>query len=447
MKKICYYATAVGFMAMPLIGCGSDEVTINEPSEVKINSDGKKNNGENNNGNQTKNNDNVTSTRNIELTDAQKKEVEKNNDFAFNFYRQLIKLPEVEGKNNIASPLSVTYAIGMLNDGAKGKTSEEMISMLGFDNGTATDINELCQQLINEAPKIDELVVLKLADCIVTHLGTELAEKYQKNMRDYYQAEVFCKDFSQASTIKFINDWCDQHTEGTIKEIIGKLDPEAKIVLMNAIYFKAAWSGKFKKEDTKDESFTNEKGGSCIVSMMRRIDATEFTENNVYSTISLPYGSGSNWRMYVLLPKVGRTVNDVLNGLNNASWNDNVAKMKGMVVDVKLPKFKIESDMELNDVLRALGASSMFGMYADFSLMTKDPCQLFVSLIKQKATIEVSEEGTEASAVTITLETSSSGDGNGGMQIPQFYANRPFIYLIQEASSGAVFFIGTYQGN
>ena len=443
MKKICYYAVAVGFMAMPLTGCSSDEATINEPSQITINSDG-----ENNNGNQTENNGNVTTkTRNIELTDAQKQAVGKNNDFAFNFYRQLIKLPEVEGKNNIASPLSVTYAIGMLNDGAKGKTSEEMTSMLGFDNGTATDINELCRQLINEAPKIDELVVLKLADCIVTHLGTELAERYQKNMTDYYQAEVFSKDFSLASTIKFINDWCDQHTEGTIKEIIGKLDPEAKIVLMNAIYFKAAWSGKFKKEDTKDESFTNEKGGSSVVSMMHRIDATEYTENNAYSTISLPYGSGSNWRMYVLLPKEGSTVNDVLNGLNNASWSDNVAKMKGMVVDVKLPKFKIESDMELNDVLRALGASSMFSMNADFSLMTKDASQLFESLIKQKATIEVSEEGTEASAVTITLEAGSSGEGNGGTQIPQFYANRPFIYLIQEASSGAVFFIGTYLGN
>ena len=334
----------------------------------------------------------------------------------------------------------------MLNDGAKGKTSEEMTSMLGFENGTANDINELCHQLINEAPKIDEQVVLKLADCIVANLDIELADQYQKDMTDFYQAEVFCKDFSKKSTITFINDWCNQHTEGNIKEIIHELNPEQKIVLMNAIYFKASWSGKFEKEETKKEKFTREDGVSSAVQMMHRRDATEYTSNDVYATIALPYGHGSNWRMYVLLPHEGMTVNDVLSGLNNSSWNDNLSKMEGMGVDVKLPKFKTESEMELNGVLKALGASTMFGLTADFSPMTKDATQLFIDLIKQKATIEISEEGTEASAVTINMMCTSNGDGDEGTPIPLFHANRPFIYLIQEATSGAIFFMGTYQG-
>ena len=215
---------------------------------------------------------------------------------------------------------------------------------------------------------------------------------------------------------------------------------------MNAIYFKAAWSGKFKKEETKTERFTKENGVSSTVQMMHRIDATEYTSNDVYATIGLPYGHGSNWRMYVLLPNEGMTVNDVLGGLSNTSWNDNLSKMEGMLVDVKLPKFKTESEMELNGVLKALGASTMFGLTDDFSPMTKDATQLFIDLIKQKATIEVSEEGTEASAVTINMMLGSNGEGSGGTPIPQFYANRPFIYLIQESTSGAIFFMGTYQG-
>ena len=149
--------------------------------------------------------------------------------------------------------------------------------------------------------------------------------------------------------------------------------------------------------------------------------------------------------MYVLLPNEGKSIDDVMCGINNTSWEKNVAKMYGMTVDVKLPKFKIESEMDLNNVLKALGATTMFNKNADFSLMTKDAMQLFVDLIKQKATIEVSEEGTEASAVTINMMFTSTGEG-GEVEIPQFYANRPFIYLIQEASSGAIFFIGTYQG-
>lgn len=453
MRKIYYFAVAAVFMTMSFSGCSSDEVTVKEPEPEQTTAlppdDQKENqdNGQSNNENQNDNSTEITvKTRNMGLTDAQKQAVGKNNDFAFNFYRQLIQQPDVKGKSIITSPLSVTYAIGMLNDGAKGKTSEEMTSMLGFENGTAKDINELCRQLINEAPKIDEQVVLKLADCIVANLDIELTDQYQKDMTDFYQAEVFCKDFSQKSTITFINDWCNQHTEGNIKEIIHELNPEQKIVLMNAIYFKASWSGKFEKEETKKEKFTREDGVSSAVQMMHRRDATEYTSNDVYATIGLPYGHGSNWRMYVLLPHEGMTVNDVLGGLNNSSWNDNLSKMEGMGVDVKLPKFKTESEMQLNEVLKALGASTMFGLTADFSPMTKDATQLFIDLIKQKATIEVSEEGTEASAVTINMMCTSNGDGDEGTPIPLFHANRPFIYLIQEATSGAIFFMGTYQG-
>ena len=215
---------------------------------------------------------------------------------------------------------------------------------------------------------------------------------------------------------------------------------------MNAIYFKAAWSNKFKKEDTQMDTFTKGNGVSGYVQMMHRKDVTEYTSNDDYATISLPYGKNGNWRMYVLLPNEGKSIDDVMCGINNTSWEKNVAKMYGMTVDVKLPKFKIESEMDLNNVLKVLGATTMFNKNADFSLMTKDATQLFVDLIKQKATIEVSEEGTEASAVTINMMFTSTGEG-GEVEIPQFYANRPFIYLIQEASSGAIFFMGTYQGN
>ena len=232
-----------------------------------------------------------------------------------------------------------------------------------------------------------------------------------------------------------------------IKKIIDKLSPAAQMVMMNAIYFKASWSGKFKKEDTTEEAFTSETGSCERVQMMHRLDGTEYASNDIYATIGLPYGAGEHFKMYVLLPNEGKAVSDVLSTLNENSWNMTLCQLQGELVNVMLPKFKTESDMSLNEVLSSLGATTMFTPQADFTGITAQIEQFFVSLIKQKAAIEVSEEGTEASAVTYT-ELDTEGEGGGdGVPVIQFRADHPFVYLIQEASSGAIFFIGTYHGD
>jgi serpin B len=190
-----------------------------------------------------------------------------------------------------------------------------------------------------------------------------------------------------------------------IKDIIDELSPEARIVLMNAIYFRAVWSGKFSEENTKYEPFTAEDGQVKQVAMMHKEDAVEYTNNNIYSTIGLPYGNGKNWRMYVLLPNAGKTVADILAGLTNNSWSKNVERMYGQKIDVKLPRFKTESELGLNDVIRSLGAPTIFSGKADFSAMSSE--SLFVSLIKQKAAIEVSEDGTVSYNANNVWELSS----------------------------------------
>ena len=233
-----------------MTGCSHDDEMAKEPEIVTPSQEEMKNNDDP----QVNTEDNTELTRTIELTEEQKSAVGKNNDFAINYYRQLAQLSDLKDKSFVTSPLSVTYAMGMLNDGAKGATAEEITKMLGFEGGSSKDVNELCMKLIKEAPMVDEKVVLKLADCIVTNYGTDLYEQYQKNMADYYKSEVFYMDFAQRSTIDFINDWCDKQTEGMIKDIIDELSPEARIVLMNAIYFRAVWSGKFRRAQNTSRS-------------------------------------------------------------------------------------------------------------------------------------------------------------------------------------------------
>ena len=148
--------------------------------------------------------------------------------------------------------------------------------------------------------------------------------------------------------------------------------------------------------------------------------------------------------MYILLPAEGKTVDDIIVSLNNEFWEAN-RNSAIAIADIKLPRFETKSEIELNEMVKELGASSMFDpMKADFTGISRNYKELYVSLLKQKAAIEVNEEGTKTSAVTIAM---MDGEGGGPNKTIDFHANRPFVYLIQEWDTQAIFFIGTFQGD
>lgn len=385
--------------------------------------------------------DMLPKTRVIELTQEQRAFVEKNNDFSFNLYRAINE--DMEKKSNITSPLSVTYVLGMLNDGAEGNTSKEISQVLGFETNSKLAINEYCKSLIDQAPIADPSVILHIANIVAADKNVALRDSYQKDMQDYYSAEVASLDFSNRSSVDYLNNWCNEKSQGMIPEIIKNLSPEDLIVLMNAVYFKATWTEKFDKNDTHEESFTMADNTSINLPMMHRNAQVRYCSNDIYTGIWLPFGSGDKWSMKVLLPEEGKTVDDIIASLTNESWNHQ--NWMYAITDIKMPRFTTKSDITLNNMIASLGAPSMFDpMKADFSLMTKNAYPLFVSLLKQKSAIEVTEEGTKTSAVTVALmDMADAGIEDRGV----FHANRPFVYIIQEASSGAIFFIGTFQGD
>ena len=149
--------------------------------------------------------------------------------------------------------------------------------------------------------------------------------------------------------------------------------------------------------------------------------------------------------MYVLLPSEGKTVDDVVKALSNDYWEKNIPS-RGAIVDLKLPRFTTNSDIILNGLISQLGAPSMFdSKKANFTGISKNYKELFVSMMKQKAAIEISEEGTKTSAVTVAVMDASNGPTE--YEKADFHANRPFVYLIQEWDTKAVFFIGSFQGD
>lgn len=386
--------------------------------------------------------DMLPQTRTIELTQEQRVFAKKNNDFTFNLYRA-IRAAQQE-KSIIASPLSVTYVMGMLNDGAAGKTAEEITNVLGFGTGDKTAINAYCQALIQQAPLADPSVIIKIANIVAANKDVVLEDSYTKDLKDYYEAEVASLDFDEATSLNYLNGWCNDKTDGMIPKIIEQLDSSIKLVLMNAIFFKATWTEKFDKNDTKEEAFTKSDGSTTSLPMMHRNAMMQYQDHGLFSTVCLPFGSGDKYRMYVLLPSEGKTVDDVINALTNDYWETH-RPMGHSIVDLKLPRFKTNSDVPLNDLISQLGAPSMFdSLNAEFPDISQNYKNLYVNLMKQKAAIEVTEEGTKTSAVTVAMMAASD---LGPEDTANFHANRPFVYLIQEWDTQAIFFIGTYMGD
>lgn len=383
-------------------------------------------------------------TQNILLTDEQRQMVKRSNKFSYDVYNAVYRAEPQKGKSLLMSPLSLMYVLGMLNDGAGGDTEKELSSLFGLPTGSKSTINSYCQALLIQAPQADPSVMLQTANIVAVANDMKTAQQYKEDMQKYYAAEIASLDFTQPSALQFLNSWCNQNTQGMIPSILETLSPATRMVLMNAVYFRATWTEKFDPADTRDEKFIVEDAHVSTVPMMHRKAIALYAQNDTYSMLCLPYGSGTQWQMMVMLPNDDSTVDDVIENLSSSSWEELWQKNRSRCeVDIKMPRFSTASDIRLNDAVAQKGAPLIFNSQADFSLMTDSKERLSVSLIKQKAAIEVSEEGTEASAVTVT---DMLGANMSSLKEVTFHANRPFVYIIREASSGAVFFIGTYRG-
>jgi len=423
MKKIYYYAMAVGLLVMPLIGCSND----NHEGDIVV--------------------DMLPKTRSVDLTQEQKEYVKRSNEFALNLYKAVIQ-GQNDNKSTIVSPISAVYMLGMLNDGSAGKTAEEISTVLGFGKDGKQAINEFCKAMIEQTPEADPSVWLQTANCVVVNdkQHVELQDQFVNDISKYYRGEVMTLNFASANSLTTINNWSNEHTDGMIPTLINQLSEDAAMLLLNAISFKATWTEKFDKKDTQIETFTKEDGTTESVKMMHRHAIARVGEGSDFYTLLLPYGSGDKWSMTIFLPKEGKTVSDVVNSLDMSKWSTYAYEYPSTRnVDIKLPRFENTYKADIKNALQKMGVLSMFDAdKADLSLICKNK-RLCVSKMEQTTAIEVSEEGTKTSAVTVA-ELGDTDYMDSGDKV-FFYANQPFVYIIREASSGAVFFIGTYQGN
>ena len=366
----------------------------------------------------------------IELAEGEQELINSNNDFAFNLFRK------ARGeKSKILSPLSITFALGMLNNGADGETLKQINQTLGFGDAGANAINVFCQKMLKESNTLDEKTKAMIANTIFVNegCGYRLQEGFIDKANTFYDAQPQNRDFADGETMDVINQWASDHTMGMIPEVLKEesFNPNAVSYLLNALYFKGIWSSPFKKEETQEEPF----GGGKEVPMMHQFkEGLLYTENDLYQAVRLPYGNGA-YRMDVFLPREDKTVGEVLETLSGSNWQP---EYENTDVDLKLPRFETDTNQDLVGVMAGLGMPKAFSIDAEFPYFCNgDP---YISQMFQVAKIKLDEEGTEAAAVTVIEMTES---------IPQradFHANRPFLYIISEQSTGAIFFIGQYTG-
>lgn len=393
----------------------------------------------------------------IGLTSTQKSISLGNNAFTLHFLKAVNDADQT-GKSFIYSPLSMAYVLSMVDNAAEGETRQEIERTLGFNQGSLDDANEYYKMLIEELPQTDPNVQLNMANAIFVNKGYTLKPKFQQDMQTYYHALAESLDFSSPETLGHINGWCNEQTRGMIPTILEKVNPGAVSYLLNAVYFKGEWTSKFDPQNTNTETFTCEDGSTRQVPLMHQTVVAAYFKADEYSALRFCYGSGL-WNMTIMLPGEGKTTADIINRLASLGWLEgrphssaymDTPIFEGYEVDLKLPRFGTKSDTddlkgELPDVLRGMGIRQVFD--PDLAQVPNlcERANLYIGLMRQKAAIEVNEEGAKASAVTIggMFETS---DSPVDYQKVDFHVNRPFVYAIQEASTGVILFVGKYTG-
>ena len=323
---------------------------------------------------------------------------------------------EKEGENLIISPLSIYQALSLAANGAKGKTLSEMLDTL--ENESLEELNKINLEIISI---INQFSTIDIANAVMTKF-TPL-ENFTKVLEQYLAP------IEPLINVEQVNNWCSNKTHGKINKILDQLDPDAYMLILNAVYFKGVWSSKFKKSSTRQLPFYNFGTEEIKIDTMDQIEHFSYYGDKNVQAIRLPFNKDS-MSAIIILPSKGTDINKFINGLflSNNEYNKIIEGLKYSKVHLQLPKFEVNFEKELNDILIDLGMYSAFNVDADFSGLRKEG-ELYISKVIHKTYLKVNEEGTEAAAVTIVKVVESAMPEED--KIYNMKVNRPFLFMLK----------------
>jgi serine protease inhibitor len=360
------------------------------------------------------------------------------NRFAFELLSQLQQ--QAPQGNRVISPLSVSMALTLAQNGAAGSTLEAMRLSLNLQGMEVTAVNDAIAAQIAQLEAADPDTQLDLANSLWARAGgIDLKPDFIDIAEAAYRAEVQVIDFGQPSALRTINGWVNRATSGKIPAILDEIGQNDVLFLLNAVYFKGAWQSPFDPDQTREEPFYRTDGSSVNRPLMSQSGNFLYAEADNFQAVNLPYGNG-RLSMVVVLPKSEAALADLQTQLKADTWQQWQGQFSQRVGDLKLPRFQLEYGVTLNQPLKDLGLGLAFDPnQADFSNLSE--AATFISEVRHKSVIEVNEAGTEAAGATsIGISVTSAP-----IQQPlpfEMVVNRPFFLAIQDQQSGSILFMG-----
>lgn len=356
-------------------------------------------------------------------------------DFSFNLFREVVTQ---DNENELFSPLSAILCLAMVANGADKETKTEMEDVFGMD---IDSLNENLYLYTKSLYSADDCV-LNLANSIWFRNEEgrlKVNEEFLKTNAKWYDSQVFSEPFDD-ETLNKVNKWCEEQTDGMIKEMFDKLDEDAVMLLLNALVFDAKWAEEIKEEEENPSQFTNYDGKGNQVQMLSFFEK-DYLSGDEYKGFTKDY-IGNRYSFVALLPDENIDIYDFINSIDGEKWLSIWNSKKEVdIVDIRLPVFSYELEMGLVDPLKDLGMVQLFNTQtANLERLGKSSRgNLYCSSVRQKVFIELTRKGTKAAAVT---EATISDEAYMEPPELQVYLDRPFVYALVDNSTGLPFFIG-----
>ena len=366
------------------------------------------------------------SNKPLVLSDDDKLCVDKVNELAFILMKK--QSANAPFKSFTFSPLSVSYALAMASNGASGATLKEIEALTGHLSAANAFYSKYVAHFTPE---------IVMSNYLAMNKRFAINQDYIKAIKGVYNAQVSNLDFGTSKATQQLNDWIKQQSGGEFDNIVKETHPNEIIYLINYLKFKALWANPFDKKFTFDREFTNDDGTTTIVPSMFRYFRELYYEDNTCQVVSMKYDN-SEFRMLVVLPKNSK-IDKFLMSMSASEFSRIVSGLKapGMVVDLRLPRFSTDCNLNLRDMLATLMPTA-FNDNADFSRLSK--AHSYINRFTQDTKITVNEFGTETSGVTVQSNMFKS------INLP-FNATHPFLYFIYDETTHAILQAGQFCGD
>ncbi|XP_072099302.1 heparin cofactor 2-like [Mobula birostris] len=363
-----------------------------------------------------------------------------NTDFAFNFYRALLK-SQSNDKNVVFSPFGLSSLMAMVMVGAGNRTQQQISRALGFDQFVNTRpetgdevLHDVFHKLIHRLFRHDFGYTLKDFSGIYVREGLEIRKTFKEWLRQYYGAHARSVDFSEPQLVTKFNQLILRATKGKLQAVVEDIDPQTVMLVFQALHFKGLWEHKFIKRKTTMLQFHTSRTAAVKVPMMYVRATVMAATDHVYAcdVISLPYSTNAS--MLVVVPHRTSGLRHIERALSWEMVDDWLRDMTNRTREVYIPKFTLQGDYDLIEVFQDLGVIDLFQNQADLTGVCEEG-NLHISTMKQRVALNVDEDGSEAAAASLSGFMPLSAQA-------KFMADRPFLFLILEHHTRSLLFMG-----